>query len=92
MLKIIENDIYRGSTKIGYVQDNDVFDSRGSKVGYFSDNDIYGRNGMKLGYIEANELIASDGRKIRVDEIKRNIEGGSISDTERAAIYLLIGD
>ncbi len=92
MLKIVNSDIYRGSTKIGYIKDNDLFDSRGSKVGYFSDNDIYGRNGMKIGFIESNELIASDGRKVRVDEVRRKIEGGSISDTERAAIYLLIGD
>ena len=92
MVKIIGNDIMRGTTKVGWVTGNDVFDEEGRKLGYFSDNDIYDENGKKIAYTENNNLKTLDGRTMRLDENRKHVLGGSASDLERAAIYLLIGD
>ncbi|MEK9180518.1 MAG: 4-fold beta flower protein [Patescibacteria group bacterium] len=92
MLKIVDNDIWRGSTKVGYFSENDIYDEENRKLGYFTSNDIFDVNGRKLGYMEHNNLRTMDGRTMRVDENRKHIQGGTISDLERAAILLLIGD
>ena len=93
MLKIIENDIMRGTEKIGWISSNDIYNKEGKKLGYFSSNDIYDHDGHKLGYIEGNHLITSDEHKITLDDNRvHHVVGGSISDIERAAIRLLLGD
>ncbi|MEK7193446.1 MAG: 4-fold beta flower protein [Patescibacteria group bacterium] len=92
MITIIGNDVRRGGAKIGWVRANDVYNEDGKKVGYFSSNDIYDTNNHKLGYIEGNYLYASDGHKIELDDIRKEITGGSLSDLERAAVRLLLGD
>lgn len=92
MLKIIDNDIYRGSSKVGYFFENDIYGAEGKKLGYVEDNDIYDANGRKAGFLDGNYIIASDGGKFRIDENRKRVQGGSISDLMRVAIRLLIGD
>jgi len=92
MIKIEGNDIRRGGEKIGWIEENDMFNEDGKKVGYWSSNDIYDGNGRKLGYIEGNYCYASDGNKFELDDIRKEITGGSLSDLERAAVRLLLGN
>ena len=92
MITIVGNDIRRGSEKIGWIQENDLYDGEGRKVGYFSSNDIYDAHGKKLGYLQGNYVHASDGNQIKLDAIRRDIRGGSLSDLERAAVRRLLGN
>lgn len=91
MIKIVDNDIFRGGQKIGWIEGNDIWGNSG-KLGYFLDNDIYNKAGKKIGYLEGNYLITIEGKKIRLDENRRIITGGTISDLARAAIRLLLGE
>ena len=94
MLKIIDNDIYRGSTKVGYFSGNDIYDEEGRKLGWYdeSSQDIFRADGRKTPYRDHNELRTTDGKTMRLDENRKRIQGGTVSDLERAAILLLIGD
>jgi hypothetical protein len=92
MLKIIGNDIWRGAEKIGYFRNDDIFNHEGKKLGYFRDNHVYDYNGKKLGYIQDDYLKTMDGKEVRLEDNRTRITSGSISDLERAAIFLLLGD
>lgn len=92
MIKIIGNDIMRGGEKIGWIRENDLYNEDGQKVGYFSSNDIYDRGNNKLGYIQGNYLYTSEGHKLELDDIRKDIAGGSLPDLARAAIRLLLGN
>jgi len=92
MITIVGNDMRRGGEKIGWIEENDLYNEDGKKVGYWSSNDIYDASGRKFGYIEGNYLYASDGHKFELDDIRKEITGGSLSDLERAAVRLLLGD
>lgn len=93
MIKIIENDIFRGREKIGYIRGNDIWEVGGNKIGYYIGDDIYNYKGVKIGYVENNYIKYENGnRKISFQEIKNDVVGGIISDICRAAIKLLFGD
>ena len=93
MVKIVDNDIWRGTEKIGWIEGNDIYSAAGSrKVGYFTSNDIYDINGNKVGWIEGNFLKTIEGRSIRLEENRARIMGSTASDLTRAAIRLLLGD
>ena len=93
MIKIIGNDITRGGQKLGYFQGNDIFDAHNKKLGYFRENDIYDGSGRKLGYLEGNYIKDAHGTTVEsITAMHRDIQGGTISDLERAAIRLLVGD
>ncbi|MDO8537144.1 MAG: hypothetical protein Q7R94_02775 [bacterium] len=92
MIKVVGNDIWRSAEKLGWFSENDIYEKNGKKLGYFEDNDIYDSVGKKLGYIEGDFIRTMDGRSIRLEDNRRHIVGGTISDLERAAIRLLIGD
>ena len=93
MIKIVGNDITRGGQKLGYFQGNDIFDADTKKLGYFKENDIYDAGNRKLGYLEGNYLKDAGGSTVdSLTEVRRDIQGGTISDLERAAIRLLVGD
>lgn len=93
MIKIVGNDMMRGGEKLGYIRENDIYDRMGKKLGYHQENDIYDAHGRKLGYLEGNYLKDASGDGVdSLTEIRRDIQGGTISDLERAAIRLLVGD
>ena len=95
MLKIRENDIYRGGEKIGYIRRNDLFDRDGDKLGYWSESagDIFDRSGKKIGYTEGNHLKDAHGGTVaKLSDIHAHISGGSYDDLVRAAIRMLLGD
>lgn len=92
MIKILDNELWRGSDKIGWLELNSVFDENGRKVGYFHGNDIFDADGDKIAYVVGNRVHTMDGRDIYQDDLAEHIEGAGVSDIARAAVYLLIGD
>jgi hypothetical protein len=93
MLKIINNrDITRGGVRIGWVEGNDIRDHENKKLGYFTSNDIYKANGIKAGFIQGNNLYFTTGRTVRLDDLNKEVMGGSLPNLARAAILVIIGD
>lgn len=93
MIKIVGNDMMRGGEKLGYFRENDIYDRSGKKLGYYQENDIYAASGKKMGYLEGNYLKDASGDTVEsLTEVRRDIQGGTISDLERAAIRLLVGN
>jgi len=93
MIKIVGNDIWRGSDKIGWIQDEKIFSHDGKKLGYFEGGHIFNADGYKIGYIEGNEIRSTtDERVIHIEDNHEHVSGGEASDTCRAAIRLLLGD
>jgi len=91
MIKIEGNDIMRGGEKVGWIQENDIYDNNGRKLAYFSSNDIYKANGIKLGHIEGDSIHKEGGGQINLNENRKYVSGGSMSELERAAIRLIFG-
>lgn len=94
MIKIIDNDIWRGGKKIGWVHSNDIFDHEGKKAGYVSGNHVFNHDGKKIAYLEGDYIntMDGDGKRIRIEDNQEDITGGTISDALRAGIRLLLGD
>ncbi len=92
MLNIVGNDITRGGEKIGYFQDNDIYNHEGKKLGYFTENDIYNVDGRKLAYIEGNFIKTFDDKTMRLEDNREHVSGGTLSDLARVAIRMLLGD
>ena len=92
MIKIVGNDVMRGGEKIGWVEGHDIFDRNGRKLGYASGTSIYTVGGMKIGWIEGDYLFAPGDRKIRLDEVHSAVQGGILTEEQRAAVRIFLGD
>ena len=94
MITIRGNDFWRGTEKLGYILDNDIYDYNGKKLGYFEGTHIYDFSARKIAYIQGNEVIsiADEDLRFKLDENRRRVSGGALSDVARAAVRLLIGD
>jgi len=93
MILIEDNDIRRGGEKIGWYENNRIYNRHGDKLGYFIDEKIYDVHGRKIAYLEGEYLYTEYGdRKARLEEICKNVSGGILSDDARCAIYLFLGD
>lgn len=94
MITIKGNDIWRGGEKIGWISGNDIFNADGIKIGYFSESaeDIFNKSGRKIGYIENSKVKRIDGSPIDLNDIQRQVQGGTLSSIARAAIRLLLGE
>lgn len=92
MINIVGNEIMRGGQRIGYLRGNDVFSHEGRKLGYVEGSRVFNYDGKKLGYLEGDFLNTADGKQIRIEDNHQHVSGGSISDAERAAVRLLLGD
>lgn len=93
MIKVIDDKLWRGGEKIGWLDENRIYDHEGRKLGYFEGESIYNVDGHKIGYIEGDEIHSTtDDRVIRLEDNHEHVSGGEISDVARAAIRLLLGD
>jgi len=94
MITVRDNDFWRGTEKIGYILDNDIYDHNGKKLGYFEGAHIYDYSGRKVAYILGNEVISTtdEDQKFKLDENHRHVVGGALSDAARAAARLFLGD
>ena len=94
MIKLIGNDIWRADKKIGWMEENHVFNYEGKRVGYYEDKYVYNEDGHKLAYIEEDFLMPYGGNesaKVRLEVIAQDVTGGVIPELARAAIYILLG-
>ena len=92
MIKIVGNDIMRGGEKIGLIEGNDIVDENGNKLGYFTGNSIFAVDGRRLGSLAGNVLKTVTGGKFDIDDNRRVVTGGTVSDLARVAIRLLLGE
>ena len=92
MIQIVNNDIRRGDVKIGWIEDEYIYDHTGKKIGFFDDNHIFNSEGKKIGYLQDDYIFTMQGStKIRIEDNLKEVNGGTISDLARAAIRLLLG-
>jgi hypothetical protein len=93
MIKIVNNDIYRDGEKVGWIEQNHIYNQAGQKMGHVSGNDIFDHSGNKKAFIDGEHIkIANESKKISIDDNSRHITGGTHSDVTRAAIRVLMGD
>lgn len=93
MIKIIGNDIWRGGSKVGWIGSGYIKDSSGDKVGIYTHDHVIDRTGRKVAYISGDYIyISGSSRKIRIEDNEREIVGGDLSDIEKAAVRVLLGE
>jgi hypothetical protein len=65
-------------------------ESDGHKLGYFENNFIYNEAGHKVAYIHENELMFENGQSaVPLESINEKIEG-TAALLEKAAVYVLL--
>lgn len=93
MAHIINDQIMREGTKIGFLKGDQIFNHEGQKVGYFSEHHIYDSTGHTIGYIEGDYLKTENGDvKVRLEDNRTAIHGEGYSDAARCAVRLLLGE
>lgn len=95
MIKLNNNDIFRDSTKIGWIINNYFFDHNGKKLGYTTfDNFVYDEaTGKKIAHIDGDFVYNPDtGAKTRLEDDISGIESPSLSNIQRIAIRLFFGN
>ena len=95
MIVINNNVIARGGVKIGFIENGrDLYDHEGNKRGYFIEVDkiVYDKNDKKVAYIQGDNLyVIGTNHGLRLEDLTKNITGGLVSDTCRAAIMVFFG-
>jgi len=88
MIKISGNDILKDGAKVGWIQDNRIYNIDGEKVGYVTGNDVMGATGVKKGYFttEGYRRVGKD-TVTRLEDLSKKVTGGDYGDLERAAIF-----
>lgn len=93
MINVSGKDLFRGGQKIGYIQGNDIFSHDGKKLGYVDSKHVFSRDGQKLAYLEGDYVYhTQDSKKMRIEDNHQHVNGGAISDVQRAAARVLLGD
>ena len=93
MIKVEGHKLFRGGEEIGYVEDEHIIDHAGRKAGYYSSDHVYDREGHKVAHIEGDYIYLSDsGHKIRIEDNNEDVIGGSLTNIQRAAARLLLGE
>ena len=91
-MKIIDGKIWRDGQKIGRLDGEHVRDSNDDKLGYFENNIIYNNDARKVAYIEENYLNFENSMpKISLEHINLEIEG-TISLLAKCAIHVFFQD
>ena len=89
------NDIYRDTTKIGWIIDNHFFDHNGKKIGYTTfDNYICDESTTKkLAHIDGDFVYNPDtGSRTRLEDAMAGIDSPSLSNIQRVAIKIFFGN
>ena len=93
MIKVEGRDLWRGGVKIGYVGDEYIIDHSGEKVGFYSSDHVFDKSGHKVAHLEGDYIYFSDsGKKIRIEDNNKDVEGGSLSNIQKAAARILLGE
>jgi len=93
MLRMMGNKILKNGEQIGRVEGSRVYAKGDKKLGYFDRDDIFNMEGDKVAYVQGNYLYLKRDNDIKVslDDVRENIEGGTIETIAKCAIYILIG-
>ena len=90
MIQIINNDIKRGSVKLGWISGDHIFDHNGDKIAYFTSTEAFGMDGKKIAHIDGDYVYyPKNNTKVRIED-NNKLVGGIVSDICRAAIRLLL--
>ena len=95
MIKLINNDIFRDGTKIGWIIGDYLYDHNGKKLGFATtDNLVYDEvTGKKLAHIDGDFVYNPDtGAKTRLEEAIAEIETPALSNIMRVAIRIFFGN
>jgi hypothetical protein len=93
MIRIEGRYLFRGGTRIGSIGEGRVTDHVGERVGYYTDDHVCDKDNRKIAYIEGDYIHFIDSsRKIRIEDNNKDMEGGSLSNVEKAAVRILLGD
>ncbi len=93
MIKVQGHDFWRGGMKIGYIVSNYIYDHDGTKLGYSSGNNVYDMSGRKLAFLDGNYIyFVNDSHKMRIEDNEENVVGGDLTNVEKAAASILLGE
>ncbi|MGB7957430.1 MAG: 4-fold beta flower protein [Minisyncoccia bacterium] len=95
MVKLIGNDVWRGSEKIGWIEGDYVRDRDGKKLGYFQDRFVYDMDAHKIAYIEGDYLVSEGSgseARLNLEKVAEEVQGGVLSELGKCAVYVLLGD
>jgi len=93
MIKVDGHTFLRSGEKIGFIDGDYIKNHDGDKVGYCRDEHVFDMAGHKLAYIEDDRICFRDSsRKIRVEDNNDDIVGGDLSNLQKAAVRVLLGE
>ncbi len=82
----------RHGGKIGWMERGRIFELGGQELGYVEKHSIYDASGKEIGWMKDGYLHGTDGTKISLTIIHEEIQGGELTELERCAVRLLLGD
>ena len=93
MIRVDGREFWRSGIKIGFIDDEFIKNHGGEKIGYYHDIFVFNMQGHKLAYLEADYIcFLNSSRKIRIEDNNTDISGGALSNIQRAAARVLLGD
>jgi hypothetical protein len=93
MIKVNGRYLWRGGEKIGFIRDEHVWSHEGEKLGYWREDHIFDMGGHKVAYLQADYIYFNNSaRKVRIEDNNKEIIGGDLSDIERAAVLVFLGE
>jgi hypothetical protein len=92
MIKVEGRNIWRNGEKIGYIGSGHVIDHAGEKIGAYTQENIYDRTGHKVASITDDYVYVVGSSKIRIEDIIKEVPGGTLTNIERAAVRILLGE
>ena len=91
MIQIVKNELFRGGTRIGWIDGDCIRDHAYEKVAYFTHDQVLDKGGSKVAYISGDFLyFAHTGAKSRLEDNNQVVQG-IVSDICKAAIVIALG-
>ena len=92
MIRVSGHELTRGGQKIGSIQGDYIYSYEGHKLGSVQGTHVFDVSGNKLAWLEGDYIRTTSGKSIRIEDNHEHVNGGEISDIQRAAIRILLGD
>lgn len=91
-MHIVDNKILHEGQKLGWIDGGHIRGDDDAKLGYFENNCVYNEAGHKVAYIHENELMFSNGNEsIPLQKVNEDIVGTAPLLT-KCAIHVLLQD
>jgi len=93
MIKVEGKYFWREGKKIGFIRDEHIWSYEGEKLGYWREDHIFDMDGHKLAYLQDDHIYFNNSpQKIRIEDNNKEIIGGDLSNIERAAVRIFLGE